>query len=241
MNTFRLISRIGLQGLAFVLCGGAMAQGAAPAAGNPFPDENALRGFVSQQVAGTLGEQASRFDVKLGTVDTQQLAPCRKTEPFMPTGARLWGRSSLGLRCVDGATWSVLMPVTVTVWGRAVVAATPLASGTVLQPQDLREQEVDLTREPAGLARDPQQLAGRTLTRNLNPGQTLRADMVRVTTVVQAGDPVRLKVTGSGFSVAAAGQALNSAGEGQPVRVRTELGKIVTGVAREGRQVDLTF
>ncbi|WP_298927241.1 flagellar basal body P-ring formation chaperone FlgA [uncultured Ramlibacter sp.] len=215
---------------------------AAPVRAQAVFDENALRSFVSQQVAAAGGDLVSRFDVRLGSLEAQNsLAPCRRSEPFVPANGRLWGRSSLGLRCTDGATWTVLLPVTVTVWGRALVAATPLASGTVLSEQDVREQEIELTREPAALARDPKQLAGRTLARALSPGQAIRADMVRVTSVVQSGDPVRLRISGPGFAVAATGQALGAAGEGQTVRVRTDLGKILLGVAREGRHVDVAL
>lgn len=205
-------------------------------------DENALRSFASAQVAGANGDYVSRFDVKIGSLDAlAQVAPCRRSEPFLPSGARLWGRSSLGLRCVDGATWTVMLPVVVTAWGRAVVAATPLTAGVVLATTDLREGEVELTREGAGVTRDAQALAGRTLLRGLQPGQAVRIDMVRSTPVVMAGDPVRLRILGAGFIVTSSGQAMNTAADGQSVRVRTELGKVLTGVAREGRQVEVTL
>lgn len=212
----------------------------ASGAGAPLLDEAAVRAFVSQQVAGS-GTEMTRFDVRLGQLDLAALAPCRRTETFLPASGRLWGRGSIGVRCTEGATWTVMLPVTVSVWGQAVVAAAPLAAGTVLGPQDVRLQEIELTREPASLLRDAQLVAGRTLTRMVNPGQALRADMVRVTSVVQTGDPVRLRLLGTGYAVVASGQALHAAGEGQPVRVRTELGKILTGVAREGRQVDVAL
>jgi flagella basal body P-ring formation protein FlgA len=224
--------------LALSLAGSASAQ--APQAGSPF-DENALRAYVSQQVAATSG-QVTRFDVQLGSLDARRvLAPCRRTEPFVATGARLWGRSSVGVRCTDGATWSVLLPVTVKVWGQTLVAAAPLPAGTVLTAADLSEQEIELTREPASLLRELAQLKGRTLTRPLATGQALRADMVRLTAVVQAGDSVRLRMAGAGFAVLASGQALAAAAEGQPLRVRSELGKILTGIAREGRVVDVAL
>jgi flagella basal body P-ring formation protein FlgA len=205
-------------------------------------DENALRSYASQQVAGANGDYVSRFDVRIGSLDAlAQMAPCRRSEPFLPSGARLWGRSSLGLRCVDGATWTVMLPVVVTAWGRAIVAASPLTAGVVLAADDLREGEVELTREGAGVTRDAQALAGRTLLRGLQPGQAVRIDMVRATPVVMAGDPVRLRILGAGFIVTSGGQAMNTAANGQTVRVRTELGKVLTGVAREGRQVEVTL
>jgi flagellar basal body P-ring formation protein FlgA len=145
------------------------------------------------------------------------------------------------VRCIDGATWSVLLPLTVKVWGQTLVAAAPLSAGTVLTAADLREQEVELTREPPGLLRELAQLQGRTLTRPLAMGQALRSDMVRLPNAVQAGDSVRLRITGAGFAVMASGQALNAAADGQPLRVRSELGKILTGIAREGRLVEVAL
>jgi flagellar basal body P-ring formation protein FlgA len=229
--------------LAFWLAAGmpARAQQKAKQAASPF-DENALRAYVSQQVAAAAGQQVTRFDVQLGSLDGRvALAPCRRSEPFVATGARLWGRSSLGVRCIDGATWSVLLPLTVKVWGQTLVAAAPLSAGTVLTAADLREQEVELTREPPGLLRELAQLQGRTLTRPLAMGQALRSDMVRLPNAVQAGDSVRLRITGAGFAVMASGQALNAAADGQPLRVRSELGKILTGIAREGRLVEVAL
>lgn len=203
-------------------------------------EADAVRAFATQHAAAAEG--ITRMEVRVGSLDPRlALAPCRRTEPFLPAGARMWGRSSVGIRCADGAHWSVLVPVTVAAWGNAVIAASPLVAGTVLSPQDLREQEVELTREPPTVARDIETLAGRALTRAVAPGQALRVDMVRARSVVQAGDPVRLRIVGAGFAISAAGHALVSAGEGQPVRVRTELGKVLTGVARDGRQVDVAL
>ncbi len=233
MNTYRLLACAALA--LFALAAPARAQ-----TQQPLVDENALRAFVSQQVAGN-GGAATRFDVKLGTVETGSLALCRRTEAFAPPNSRFWGRSSVGLRCVDGAGWTVLVPVTVTVWGNALVAANPLSAGSLLAEQDIREQEIELTREPANLPRDAKLLSGQTLTRNVNPGQAIRADMLKTTAVINAGDPVRLRIAGPGFAVQSAGQALGAAGEGQSVRVRTDLGKILLGVARQGRVVDVAL
>lgn len=215
--------------------GSAFAQQAAPAI-----DENALRAFVSQQVAAA-GTQVTRFDVQVGLVQTAHLAPCRRTEPFLAAGARLWGRGSVGVRCVDGASWTLLVPVTVRAWGPALVAAAPLAIGATVDASQATEQEVELSREAPGVLRELAQVQGRTLTRALAPGQVLRPEMFRAAQVVQAGDPVKLRVASSGFQVTASGQALGAAAEGQTVRVRTDLGKILSGVAHEGRVVDLNL
>lgn len=204
-------------------------------------DAEALRVWLDPQVAATAAREGfSRYEIEVGTPRTPPaLAACERTEFFAPAGARPWGRVSVGLRCAEGARWTLLVPVTIAVWGNALVATHPLPAGTALSPDQLELQEVELTREPSGAAREAEDLAGRTLTRAVAAGQPIRVDMTRATPVVQAGDSVRLRIVGNGFSIAAAGQAMNSAGTGQSVRVRTELGKILNGVAREGRIIDV--
>lgn len=200
-----------------------------------------LRAWVSTQAAG-MAPQLSRLDVQLAPMPARSaLAPCARAEPFLPQGARAWGRVTVGVRCVDGASWTTLVPVTVRAWAVGGVAAQPLAAGTVPGPADVREQEIEVTREFVLPMPNLQAAQGQALTRPLAAGQPLRADMLRTVAAVQAGDPVRLRIAGAGFSVTTTGQALSSAADGQTLRVRTELGKVLTGVAREGRVVDVTL
>lgn len=207
-------------------------------------DEGVLRAFLSQQVAATaMRESLTRFEIQsIGPVESAaSLAPCQRAEPFTPPTARPWGRTAIGVRCVQGAGWSVLVPAQVAVWGRAALAAAPLSAGTVLSAQDLVEQEAELTREPPGMARDAASLVGKATTRPLGAGTIVRADMTRAPLAMQAGDPVRLRLQGAGFAITASAQALAGASAGQSVKVRTELGKILNGVAREGRIVDVNL
>jgi flagella basal body P-ring formation protein FlgA len=194
-----------------------------------------IRGFVERQMpAGT-----DRVEVTVGSLDPRlQLAPCARVEPYLLPGTRLWGRTAIGVRCLEGATWTVALPVTVTVHGRALVAAESLAAGTVPPQGSLRMEATELTREAGSPVTDPAQLVGRTLTRPLAAGQVLRMEHLRVTPTVASGDPVRIQLMGQGFTVQAEGQALAAAGEGQPLRVRTHSGRILAGTLR-GRTVDV--
>ncbi|MFD0669566.1 flagellar basal body P-ring formation chaperone FlgA [Ramlibacter sp. MAHUQ-53] len=223
---------------------GLSALAAAPARAQVSFDEGVLRAWLQQQLAATaVREGLTRYEVQgLGPVESAAtLAPCRRAEPFVPPGLRAWGRVTFGVRCVDGAAWSVLVPAQVAAWGPAVVAAAPLPAGAVLGEADLRVQEVELTREAPGVARDPQALAGKALVRAVAAGQPLRPELARAPAALQAGDPVRLRIQGPGFAITGAGQALAGAALGQPVRVRTELGKVLQGVAREGRVVEVAL
>jgi flagella basal body P-ring formation protein FlgA len=178
----------------------------------------------------------------VGDVDARlQLAPCGRTEVFLPAGARFWGRSIAGVRCLDGAHWSITLPVTVRVFGPALVAARPLSAGSPVSAEDVRTTEVEWTREAQGVVTTAAQLDQRVLARPVGIGQPIALNALRAPQAVGQGEPVRVVGRGNGFSIVADGVALASAVAGQSVRVRTESGKILTGTARPGRLVEVQF
>ncbi len=56
-----------------------------------------------------------------------------------------------------------------------------------------------------------------------------------------AGETVKLVAAGDGFALEGAGQALTNGIEGQPARVRTESGRVVTGLPTGERRLELTL
>jgi flagella basal body P-ring formation protein FlgA len=199
-------------------------------------DEQHLRVYLQNELSGAVG----RADITIGDVDTRlHLAPCARIEPFLPAGARLWGRGMIGVRCLEGATWSTYIPIHVRIYGPAVVAARGLSAGQALSPADVREEEVELTREPPGVLNDPAQVENKLLLRTLTMGQPIRGDQLRARPVVVSGEQVKLTYTGGGFMVSAEGRALAPAVDGQSVRVQLQSGRVLTGTARAGGVVEI--
>jgi len=219
------------------------AWGACPAiaqSGAPFPSEADIRSYVSRQIAISESGNYSRVEIQVGSAEIPgNRSTCNSTELMAPVGMRFWGRGHVTLRCTGGASWSISIPIVVRVWGNAWVAARSLPAGHTLMADDLQEAELELSRERPGLPPQTDSLIGKSLVRSLPAGQAVHADGVRTQPVLMAGDAVRLRVVGTGFSISASGQALGNAAEGQPVRVRTELGRTLLGTARVGRIVDI--
>jgi flagella basal body P-ring formation protein FlgA len=167
------------------------------------------------------------------------LAGCRQAEPFVPTGTRLWGRTAIGVRCIDGGTASAFLPVVIRVHARALTAARNLSPGTVLAPEDLAQAEVELTAGPGSVLADPRLAVGRTVARAIAVGSPLRPENLRVQQAVSPGDLVRVVYAGPGFTVTADAKALAAAQEGQSVRVQTDSGRVLTGTAKAGRVVEI--
>lgn len=184
-----------------------------------------------------------RMQVSVGQLDSRlHLAPCSKVEPYLPPGARLWGRTRLGLRCLEGETrWNVFLPLTVQAWGPAWVLTGNVASGSALNPQDAVQTEVDWAADRASVLTDPQAWVGQVATRTLVAGQALRENMVRAPHLFKAGAPVQVKAQGPGYAVTSSGQALTAGSAGQNVRIRMINGKIITGIVNPDGTVEATL
>lgn len=216
--------------------------GATPSAVQATAHAPDLLRYVQEQAAARVSAHSARIEVSLGQLDPRlQLAPCARTEPFVPASSRLWGRGHVGLRCAEGATWSVQLPVTVRVYGPALVATRPLAPNAPIAAEDFTQVEVEWTREAQGVATDLAQLDNRVLTRPIAAGQPVPLVALRAPQVIAAGDPVKVEGQGRGFAISAEAIAISGAQDGQPVRVRTDNGRILTGTARAGRRVEITF
>lgn len=195
-----------------------------------------LKLFVERETSGLPG----RVEIVVGTLDPRtRPAPCTRVVPFVPSGTKLWGRATIGLKCEDGAPWSAYLPVQISVHAPALVAARSLSAGQALHESDFRLEEVDLTREPPGLVGDAGLIANMVLSRPLAGGQAVRREHLRARPVVVSGDPVRVVVAGAGFSVSTDAKALAAATDGETVRVQTASGRVLTGVARPGRTVEI--
>lgn len=191
--------------------------------------------------AAPAGAAPLRMEVTLGALDSRlRLASCTQVEPYLPAGTRLWGRSRVGVRCVDGvAKWNVFLPVTVKAHGRAWVVRRDVAPGAVLGEADVMEAEVDWAEDASPVVIDPRQWVGQVATRALGTGQTLRQNMVRPAQVFQAGTQVRVTAQGPGFQITSDGQALSAGVVGQLARVRMENGRIMSGTVLDARTVRL--
>jgi flagella basal body P-ring formation protein FlgA len=245
-TSFKVMPWAGRLAAALALSGAALS-GWAQQAPAPAAQDNsyttATRQWVDDALAQTSATNAMplRMEVSLGALDSRlRLAPCGKVEPYMPTGSKLWGKSRIGLRCVDGVTrWNVFLPVTVKAYGPAWVLRGPVAAGAVLTQDDAMQGEVDWAEDFSPIVANLEQWVGTVAARALTPGQAVRFHMVKQPQVFQAGAQVRVVAEGNGFQVASDGQAMQAGVIGQPARVRMENGRVMSGVVLDARTIKL--
>ncbi|MGZ7175336.1 flagellar basal body P-ring formation chaperone FlgA [Burkholderia gladioli] len=220
--------------------GAATAQAqAAPPVPEGQQDPEAIRqaalAFLRQQTAGLPGKAI----VTVAPAFPRGLAACTGLEPFLPTGARLWGRTTVGVRCAGAKPWTLYLQSKISVQGTYYVAARALSPGEVLTAADLVAHDGDLTQLPLAIITDPGQAVGGTSLVRVAAGLPLRQDMLRSAASVTIGQTVRVVAAGKGFTISSEGSVMNNAGPGQQVRVRLAAGQIVTAVVKDSGTVEI--
>lgn len=194
--------------------------------------------FLHAQTRGLPGHvsiSVNKLDPRL------DLAACAAPQAFMPSGSRVWGKTTVGIRCTVPTPWTVYIQAKVSVVADYIVTAAPLAQGQIVSATDLATMQGDLTTLPTGIITDAAQAIGRTVTLSLQAGSALRQDSLRSQPAVQQGQTVRLVSVGPGFQVSSEGQALTSAGEGQLVQARTQAGQMIRGIAKAGGVIEVSY
>ncbi|WP_296754460.1 flagellar basal body P-ring formation chaperone FlgA [Thiobacillus sp.] len=169
------------------------------------------------------------------------LSACSALDAFQPAGSRSIGKTTVGVRCLAPAPWTVYLPAQVRVIGRYAVTRQPLAANHVLTAADIVLREGDLGSLPADVITDADTMLGYRAVSGLAAGAPLRSALLRPPLAVQQGQATRLVLNGPGFSVQSEGQALANAGRGDRVRVKTRSGQVISGVAHDGQQVVVAF
>jgi flagella basal body P-ring formation protein FlgA len=180
--------------------------------------------YAQKQTESLPGE----VNIKIEGIDKRTvLRTCGALEAFLPGGAQLIGKTSIGVRCNEQPGWSIFLQATIRVSATLLVANRPLAQNTLLKADDFTLQSGELGQP--GILTDPVQAIGKTLKFGIGVGQALRQDMLRAPYVVTQGQTTEVRARGEGFAVRSSGQALNNGAEGQSVQVRMTSGQVITG------------
>ncbi|KXU95714.1 flagellar biosynthesis protein FlgA [Caballeronia megalochromosomata] len=193
--------------------------------------------FLQQQAAGLPG----KVEITVTPVFPRGLAACSALDPFMPTGARLWGRMTVGVRCVGERPWTLYVQARVSINATFYSAARAIAPGEVLSNADLVARDGDITAMPQAIVTDPAQAVGAVALSRVPAGLPLRTDMLRAASSVAIGQNVHVVAGGTGFSISAEGTAMNNAAPGQQVRVKTAGGQIITGIVKDSQTVEIAL
>lgn len=187
--------------------------------------------FLREQTTGLPGQ----VNITVGESVSDRMPACSVLEPFLPPGARLWGSTSVGVRCAGERPWTLYLQARVSINATYFVAARQINPGETIGPTDLSPRQGDLTLLPRTVATDAGQIVGTVAVNRITSGLPIRSDLLRSAIAVQQGQTVRVVSRGSGFEVSTEGQVLTRASAGDPVQVRTRAGQVVSGTVKSGK------
>ncbi|MEN9864499.1 MAG: hypothetical protein RL748_89 [Pseudomonadota bacterium] len=214
----------------------------AAASNSPLPRQDALQiqqlvqQFVQEQSSGMPGQvsfQVTAPDPRLN------LAQCDQAQAFLPRGGRLWGKSTVGVRCSSPQNWTIYVQVQVQVLAEYVVTSGPLSAGQLLKPEHLSTIKGDLCSLPGGVLLDKTQALDKTVSFAMQAGVAIRLDQLRRPQIIQAGQLVKLQSVGNGFKISTEVRAIGSASEGQVIQVKTANGQQISAIARAAGMVEV--
>ncbi|PWG73165.1 flagellar basal body P-ring formation protein FlgA [Enterobacter mori] len=180
-----------------------------------------LTTFFAQQLAGFSDE------VSVTVRTPPNLYPSCEQPSFTVTGTtKLWGNVNVLARCANVKRY---LQVAVQATGNYVVAAAPIARGSVLQANSVTLKRGRLDQLPPRTMLDIHQAQDAVSLRDMAPGQAIQLSMLRKAWRVKAGQQVMVVANGDGFSINSEGKALNNAAVAQNARVRMSSGQVVSG------------
>lgn len=194
--------------------------------------------FLKSQTSGLPGS----VTVTIDPADARlTLAACLEPQAFMPNGGRLFGRTTVGIKCVAPSPWTIYLRANVQVISDYLVAAVPLAQGQTISASDITRIRGDMSALPSGVITEESQVIGRVANMSLRAGTPLRLDTIRNQRVVQQGQAVRVVSIGPGFQISTEARALTNANEGQMAQARTAAGQVVSGIAKAGGILEINY
>ena len=158
---------------------------------------------------------------------TIQACP-EKIEVGSQPGIRLWGRTSVQLRCKK-LSWTYNLAIRVRVIGDYVVAGRYLQGNVKVAQGDLRVVQGDLTDLTDDVLRAVKDGYNRILVRPVQAGMPIGLNDLREPAVIAIGDPVRILISGKDFEVTGEGVAQTSGMVGDTVKVKLYDGQTISG------------
>lgn len=163
--------------------------------------------------------------------DTRPVPACPQAVEIEATDTRSPSRMRFTVRCAGA--WTQVFVVRASLSAQVLVATTPLAPGTPIALSDITLERRDLSAVPDALA-DADRVVNKTSRRSLRSGEILRKRMLAEPVLVRRGDRVRVVAQREQVEVTIVGDALDTGGRGDLVRVRNGstgqvLGTRVTG------------
>ena len=168
-------------------------------------------------------KDSSDIQVKVGRLDTRlRFTPCGDQNLLIEdhSGSILGGRYLLKATCSGESSWSLYVPVHISITKPVVVAIQSIPRGTTLVPAMLQMTDWKVSDLRRGYLDSLDLAVGKQLRRPLSAGRPISPDQLSTAHAVLKGDEVLIEALIGLLSVKSAGIALSNGGIGEQINVR---------------------
>jgi flagella basal body P-ring formation protein FlgA len=213
-----------------------------PVSAEEYHEHALIREAVAKQLRAEGVSAGSRVDIVVDELDRRvRLARC--TIPLkvsLPYGRKQATRLTAQVHCNGAKPWKIYVPARLTIHHRVVVAARPLARGTILTADDVVLTEHATGTLGYGYIQDPDHAVGHELRRPVQAGKVLTPGVLAAPTLIKRGQRVNLLAGSSGIAVQMAGVARADGIRGQVIDVENlNSGRRVQAVVRSAKSVEV--
>jgi len=169
-----------------------------------------------------------------------QWPECNRPTAFLPANGRLqWGRTTVGIRCVN-APHTRYLQAQIRAFGHYWVTTEAVPAGTELTSGLLKRVEGEISALPRGTLRQRAQIVGQIASRPLRAESALQHYQLKARPLVSRRQPVTLVASGQGFRIAREGRALDEGSKGERVRVRLPNRRVISGLVTGPGTISVT-
>jgi flagella basal body P-ring formation protein FlgA len=179
--------------------------------------------------------ELNRADPRIGS------ASCPAALFSNSRGHKMWGRTFLEVQCMGSNTAPFFVSVDVKVFSPVWVTREMIAAGEPISPEKLEQKILDIATLNTGWVSELAHLSQKSAARAIYPGTALRADLLKGKTLLKRGEQVKVLISGPGFQIAGSGITLEDAEQGNAVKVKTDKGKVLSGIAKDELLVEITL
>jgi len=166
-------------------------------------------------------EHGQRPDIRVGKLDSRlRLNKCnKKLRAFLPRGSRDVGKTTVGVKCTGKKTWSLHVPVTISLYEDVLIASRQLQKGSVLTAGDIKLAKHNLADLSYGYFDNLKNGVGMKLKRRVAAGAVLTPAMLKKPRLISRGQKVTIMAQSGSMQVKMKGKALGSGAIGDRIRV----------------------
>lgn len=170
--------------------------------------------------------------INVGNIDHRLTLPAcgAALDTFLPPGAKVQGKTTVGVRCQGPKPWTLYVPANITTVTQVLVTSAPLRRGHIVTAEDISLQPKKTSQLNTAYFSSPDQVIGKALKKNLGNKALFTSAVLTEPHIIHKGQHIDLQAGQDGLKVRASAIALAGGAVGDRIRVQNVSSrKIVEG------------